>query len=223
MRAIYIIDEMAGDRIWLHRLLTRNPNLIVRSFSSGESFLAVAHELDPGVALVDLRMAGTDGMAVLHAIQNNRLLLPIALTSHGSIAMAVQAMKEGAVDFIEKPYTVELLLEVIEAAFIQLEFDSLAMVRVTAAKAKICKLSPRERDVMNGLIAGSANKIIAHQLGISPRTIEIYRANLMDKLEVHTLSEALRIAFDAGLIGEFDRILALRSPTPVAKQASAIR
>jgi two-component system response regulator FixJ len=108
-------------------------------------------------------------------------------------------MKAGALDFIEKPYEAETLLQLIDNAFSRLEEDNEAANRIGAAEAKIAKLSPRETDVLKGLIEGRSNKIIAYELDISPRTVEIYRANLMEKLEVRSLSEALRIAFAAGL------------------------
>ena len=123
----------------------------------------------------------------------------IILTGQGNVTLAVKAMKAGALDFIEKPYEADFLLRIVDAAFSRLEQDSEEAARVDAAKALIDKLSPRETDVLKGLIEGRSNKIIAYELDISPRTVEIYRANLMEKLEVRSLSEALRIAFAAGL------------------------
>ena len=115
-------------------------------------------------------------------------------------AVAVQAMKAGALDFVEKPYEAETLLRIVDVAFSRLAHDSAAAAHAEQARTKIEALSPRERDVLMGLIEGRANKVIAYELDISPRTVEIYRANLMTKLQVRSLPEALRIAFAAGLI-----------------------
>ena len=116
--------------------------------------------------------------------------------------MAVHAMKNGALDFVEKPYGHRDLLEIVDTAFVHLDQSAEVEDRERGAKEKISRLSARELDVLMGLIAGRPNKVIAYELEISPRTVEIYRANLMTKLKVRSLSEALRIAFAAGLIAD---------------------
>jgi two-component system response regulator FixJ len=179
--------------------LSVRQDLIVRGFRSGDAFLQDVGELDPGVLLLDFHMPGATGLDVLVALDNSPRFVPIVLTGQGNVGLAVQAMKAGALDFVEKPYEAETLLQLIDNAFSRLEEDNEAADRVNAAEAKIAKLSPRETDVLKGLIEGRSNKIIAYELDISPRTVEIYRANLMEKLEVRSLSEALRIAFAAGL------------------------
>jgi two-component system response regulator FixJ len=187
----------------LQSLLSTRDDTIVRAFRSGDDFMAEMEELDPGVVLLDVHMPGSSGLDVLRALSRAKLkLAPVIVTGQGNIGMAVLAMKSGALDFIEKPYNHVTLLEVIDNAFQQLEQDSDAAAREHRAKEAIAKLSPRELDVLMGLIAGRANKVIAFELDISPRTVEIYRANLMTKLEVRSLSEALRIAFAAGLLPE---------------------
>lgn len=198
-RTIYIVDDDDAVRASLHSLLSVQPGLIVRSFRSGDAFLEDVGDLDPGVLLLDFHMPGSTGLDVMKTLDGSGKFVPIVLTGQGNVNLAVQAMKEGALDFIEKPYEAELLMQVIENAFSRLEHDSEASARVGQAEAKIAKLSPRETDVLKGLIEGRSNKIIAYELDISPRTVEIYRANLMEKLEVRSLSEALRIAFAAGL------------------------
>ena len=198
-RTIYIVDDDDAVRASLHSLLSIRPDMIVRGFRSGDAFLQDVNELDPGVLLLDFHMPGATGLDVLTALEGNPRLVPIVLTGQGNVGLAVQAMKAGALDFIEKPYEAETLLQLIDNAFARLEEDNEAANRVGAAEAKIAKLSPRETDVLKGLIEGRSNKIIAYELDISPRTVEIYRANLMEKLEVRSLSEALRIAFAAGL------------------------
>ncbi len=198
-RTIYIVDDDDAVRASLHSLLSVRPDLIVRGYRSGDAFLEQEAELDAGVVLLDFHMPGSSGLDVLLKLDRSPKFVPIVLTGQGNVGLAVQAMKAGALDFIEKPYEAEFLLKVIDQAFSKLEEDGEAAARTAGAEAKIAKLSPRETDVLKGLIEGRSNKIIAYELDISPRTVEIYRANLMEKLEVRSLSEALRIAFAAGL------------------------
>ena len=198
-RTIYIVDDDDAVRASLHSLLSVRPDLIVRGYRSGDAFLEQEAELDPGVVLLDFHMPGSSGLDVLLKLDRSPKFVPIVLTGQGNVGLAVQAMKAGALDFIEKPYEAEFLLKVIDQAFSKLEEDGEAAARTATAEAKIAKLSPRETDVLKGLIEGRSNKIIAYELDISPRTVEIYRANLMEKLEVRSLSEALRIAIAAGL------------------------
>jgi two-component system response regulator FixJ len=198
-RTAYIVDDDDAVRASLHSLLSLLPNLVLRSYRSGDAFLEDVSELDPGVLLLDFHMPGSTGLDVLNAIKGKHVFAPVVLTGQGNVTLAVQAMQAGAIDFIEKPYEADLLMELIESAFQQLERNTESVARVEAAKARIDRLSPRETDVLKGLIGGRSNKVIAYDLDISPRTVEIYRANLMDKLEVRSLSEALRIAFAAGL------------------------
>lgn len=198
-RSIYIVDDDEELRISLHRLLSLRSDLLIRSFASGDAFLAQMPELDPGVLLLDMNMPGSSGLDVLRAIKNNPRYLAIILTGQGNIEVATKAMKAGAFDFLEKPYNYQQLTEVMEDAFQKLEEESAAAARIQAAKHRVSQLSARETDVLKGLIEGHANKVIAHELAISPRTVEIYRANLMAKLKVRSLPEALKIAFAAGL------------------------
>jgi two-component system response regulator FixJ len=198
-RTIYIVDDDDAVRASLHSLLSVRADLVIRSYRSGDAFLAEAGELDSGVLLLDFHMPGASGLDVLHTLNGGSNFVPIILTGQGNVGLAVQAMKAGALDFIEKPYEADQLLQIVDSAFSRLEADSDAAARVDQAAAKIAKLSPRETDVLKGLIEGRSNKVIAYELDISPRTVEIYRANLMEKLEVRSLSEALRVAFAAGL------------------------
>lgn len=198
-RTIYIVDDDDAVRASLHTLLSVRSDLVVRGYRSGDAFLEEAAELDPGVLLLDFHMPGATGLDVLQALDGKARFVPVVLTGQGNVGLAVQAMKAGALDFLEKPYEAEVLMQVIDNAFARLEENSEEAARLNVAETKIAKLSPRETDVLKGLIEGRSNKIIAYELDISPRTVEIYRANLMEKLEVRSLSEALRIAFAAGL------------------------
>lgn len=201
MHNIYLVDDDDAVRASLHSLLSLESNLVIRSFRTGDRFLEDAAQLEPGVLLLDFHMPGANGLDVLRALRDlDHAFAAIILTGEGNVGLAVQAMKAGAVDFIEKPYEAETLLRTIGIAFSRLEHDSEAIAHVDQARRQIAALSPRERDVLMGLIEGRANKVIAFELDISPRTVEIYRANLMTKLGVRSLSEALRVAFAAGLI-----------------------
>ncbi|MDB5703938.1 MAG: Two-component nitrogen fixation transcriptional regulator FixJ [Sphingomonas bacterium] len=201
-RNIYLVDDDDAVRASLHSLLSLQSDLVVRSFRSGDKFLEDAAGLDAGVLLLDFHMPGANGIEVLNALQetDGKKFASVILTGEGNVGLAVQAMKAGALDFIEKPYEAETLLRTVDAAFSRLAHDSASAAHIDQARTKIDGLSPRERDVLMGLIEGRANKVIAYELDISPRTVEIYRANLMTKLGVRSLPEALRIAFAAGLI-----------------------
>ncbi|MBW8840881.1 MAG: response regulator [Sphingomonadales bacterium] len=202
IRNIYLIDDDDAVRASLHGLLSLRSDLVVRNFRSGDQFLDGVAELESGVLLLDYHMPGKNGIEVLQQLGSSSpgRFLTIILTGEGNIDIAVQAMKSGAFDFLEKPYKADALMEAIDKAFDRMEHDSAGSAQIETARAKVAVLSPRERDVLTGLIEGRSNKIIAYDLAISPRTVEIYRANLMTKMGVRSLSEALRVAFAAGLI-----------------------
>lgn len=202
IRSIYIVDDDDDIRASLHTLLSVYKNTIIRGFSTGDAFLAELDELTPGPLLLDMNMPGTSGMGVIEAIRGRPDLLPIVLTGWGDVSRAVLAMKAGAVDFLEKPCDPAQLLQTVETAFSLLEKTTLVAARTEAAVSKLERLSGRERDVLEGLMVGKSNKIIGHELGISPRTVEVYRANMMEKLEVPSLPDAMRIAFFGGLIAD---------------------
>lgn len=171
----------------------------VKSYASGVELLK-ERELAPGCILLDVRMPEMDGLQVQQALRDRGIGLPvIVMTGHGDVAVAVQAMKAGAVDFIEKPFEKAVLLNAIEEGFARIQNAGRTRDRADEAQVRLHGLTPRERDVLEGLVRGYPNKTIAYDLDISPRTVEIHRANLMNKLEVSSLSEALRIAFAAGL------------------------
>jgi two-component system response regulator FixJ len=202
IRNIYLIDDDDAVRASLHGLLSLRSDLVVRNFRSGDQFLERAPDLESGVLLLDYHMPGKNGLEVLGQLGSfSHARFPtIILTGEGNIDVAVQAMKAGALDFLEKPYKADALLETIDKAFERMEHESAGSAQIESARAKVDVLSPRERDVLTGLIEGRSNKVIAYNLAISPRTVEIYRANLMTKMGVRSLSEALRVAFAAGLI-----------------------
>ncbi len=203
VRNIFIVDDDTSVRTSLIHLLRVLPDHALREFPSGDAFLAEAANLPSGCLLLDLQMPGTGGLGVLEALASDTARFgTVVLTGEGDVSLAVQAMKLGALDFLEKPCNHLRLFEAIDMAFSQLTQAQRVVTRRAQAIAKINSLSLRERDVLIGLMDGRSNKLIAHDLGISPRTIEIYRAKLMEKLNVRSLSEALGIAFAAGLYPE---------------------
>jgi two-component system response regulator FixJ len=194
---VYLVDDELAVRRSISFML-KTAGMAVETFDSGEAFLKVAASLEPGCVLLDVRLGGIDGLAVQQLLHERGIMLPvIIITGHGDVGLAVRAMKAGAVDFIEKPFEKATLIGAIAQA--QLHNQGLEQIHrlAAAAQAQLNVLTPRERDVLDGLVNGHSNKVVAYDLGISPRTVEIHRANLMAKLPVHSLSDALRIAFTA--------------------------
>lgn len=171
----------------------------VRTYRSGQEFLDAADLLASGCVVLDLRMPGASGLEVLEAMSARGSQLPVVMvTGHGDVRTAVGALKIGAADFIEKPYGQNVLVAAIGRA-IRASTRGLDEDAIARAKARIARLTPRECQVLRALIQGKANKAIALDLGLSPRTVEMHRARMMDRLGVASLSNALRIAFQAGL------------------------
>lgn len=199
-RVAYVVDDEAAIRRSL-ALLLRSAGFTVQSFESGDGFLrAAAQGLPFGCVLLDLRMPGMDGLALQHALSEQSVRLPVVIvTAHGDVPLAVQAMKAGACDFIEKPYTADAILRAAEAALGRDDEERARARERAEAAARVGALSPREREVVLGLLAGRPHKVIAYDLGLSPRTVEIHRANAMAKLGASSLSDAVRIALAAGL------------------------
>jgi len=197
---LYIVDDDEAVRASLFRLVSRQPDYAVSSFASGDAFLEEFETLAPGVVLLDFHMAGANGITVLHAIRAlSQRFVVVILTAHGAIQRSVDAMKAGAFDFIEKPYDPAALMMCLDLAFAELaRFRAEADGRDSAV-ARLALLSPRETEVLAGLGSGCSNKQIAWALKISPRTVEIYRANLMTKLKVRSLAELLQLLFVAEL------------------------
>ena len=196
---IYVVDDDEAIRRSLSFLL-KTSGYAVRLFEGGTAFLKEAAGLEPGCVLLDVRMPDIDGLEVQRELRARGVMLPVVImTGHGDIDMAVAAMKAGASDFIEKPFEKAALLGCVEAARRVAVAERGAGARAEDARARLNVLTDRERDVLDGLVQGLPNKTIAFDLGISPRTVEIHRANLMQKLDVKCLSESLRIAFHAGV------------------------
>lgn len=200
-RFVYIVDDEEAVRASLRALLATQPNLIVQPFSGGEQFLAEIDEREAGVVLLDIHMPGMSGMAVMRELQPLAGRFPtIIITGQGDVQLAVQAMKLGAIDFLEKPYGHQALFAALELGFSGLERARDEGDRKNGALSRINLLSSRERQVFGLLIDGNSNKAIAEQLTLSVRTVEVHRANLMGKLAVGSLPEAIRLAFTAGIV-----------------------
>lgn len=196
-RLVHIVDDDPAIRRSVGFMLKTSGHK-VETYESGAELLKNCSELHEGCILLDIRMPGMDGLEVQQALQARGVSLPvIIMTGHGDIALAVKAMKAGAVDFIEKPFEKDRLLSSLHEGFGRLSRKEATDDRQRDAEMRLRALTPRERDVLDGLAQGLPNKTIAYDLGISPRTVEIHRANLMVKLDVRSLSEALRIAFSA--------------------------
>ncbi|MEZ0059442.1 two-component system response regulator FixJ [Bradyrhizobium elkanii] len=198
-RTILVIDDDPAMRDSLAFLLDVN-GFAVMSYETATDFLDHLAGSTVDCIVSDIRMPGMSGLELVRKLKADAVACPVILmTGHGDVALAVEAMKAGAVDFIEKPFEDEALLRAIGEA---LRTQSAAPADGTVkreAEARLVDLSPRERDVLRGLVAGKINKVIAHDLGISPRTVEVYRANLMAKTNVRSMSELMRIAIAAGL------------------------
>ena len=196
-RLVHLVDDDPAIRRSVGFMLKTSGHR-VQSYESGAELLKSASRLEQGCILLDIRMPGMDGLEVQQSLQHSGVSLPvIIMTGHGDVSLAVKAMKAGAVDFIEKPFQKDALLSSLEEGFRRLSRAGATDDRKRDAEVRLRALTPRERDVLEGLAQGLPNKTIAYDLGISPRTVEIHRANLMTKLGVRSLSEALRIAFAA--------------------------
>lgn len=195
---IHVIDDDADVRQSLAFLLT-TAGFTVRVHESGDAFLKVLAEVQEGCIVTDVRMPGVDGIELQRQLAAAGVRLPvIVMTGHGDIALAVEAMKAGAVDFLEKPFDDEVLIAAIKAALARRAGDRERNARMTEVRDRLKLLSERERQVMDGLVAGKPNKIIAYDLGISARTVEIYRANVMAKMHANSLSALVRMALLEG-------------------------
>ena len=196
---VHVIDDDEALRDSLAFLLGA-AKLEVKTYESAEAFLSALPGVNSGCIITDVRMPNMSGVDLLRRLNELEVALPvIVITGHGDVQLAVEAMKIGAVDFIEKPFDDEVLLNAVRAALSRWEDRSREISERSSYVEKLETLSSRERDVLEGLIAGKANKVIAFDLGISPRTVEIYRANVMTKTGANSLPELVRMAMLAGL------------------------
>ena len=197
---IYVIDDDDAVRQSLEFLL-KTAGMTVRGFEHAKAFLDILPQVGHGCVITDVRMPGMSGIDLLTRLKDSNPKLPvIIITGHGDISLAVEAMKIGAIDFLEKPFDDDHLIAAVRAA---LNRDAGVVKRkadLGEITEKLAALSNRERQVLDGLVAGKANKSIAFDLGISPRTVEIYRANVMTKMAANSLSDLVRMAMLADIM-----------------------
>ncbi len=198
---VHVIDDDEASRQSLAFLL-QSAKIDVQTHASAAIFLDELPDLNADCIVTDVRMPGLSGIDLLRRLRDLNIAAPvIVMTGHGDVPLAVEAMKIGAVDFFEKPFDDEALLASVRSALRQQEGEKKRDMARAEIDSRIAALSNRERDVLAGLVAGRANKQIAYDLGISPRTVEIYRANLMNKMQAGSLSELVRMALVAGMVG----------------------
>jgi two-component system, LuxR family, response regulator FixJ len=196
---VYVIDDDDAMRDSLDFLLGA-ADFHVTLFESAQNFLDTFSTIDFGCVVSDVRMPGIDGIELLKRLKAGGSLFPVVImTGHGDVPLAVEAMKLGAMDFLEKPFEDDRLIGMIETALRQAAAGVKSEAITLEIQSRIASLSPRERQVMDGLIAGLSNKLIAREYDISPRTIEVYRANVMTKMQAASLSELVRLAMRGGV------------------------
>lgn len=190
---VVVVDDDDAVRDSL-QILLESAGFTVEAFASPVEFLASPAPAEAGCLLVDVRMPEMDGIQVQETLNAGNSQLPvIVMTGHADVPLAVRAMKAGAVDFVEKPFDDEAIIETVRRA---LQLRPAANPEVAQ---RIAQLTPREREVLEGLVAGHANKVIAYELDISPRTVEIHRARVMEKMQARSLSQLVRMALEAGI------------------------
>jgi two-component system response regulator FixJ len=199
-QTVHVVDDDDAARDSL-AFLFRTADVEVRTYASPTEFLAAAPSLKGGCVVTDVRMPQMNGIELLRRLRALDLALPvIVMTGHGDIPLAVEAMKAGAVDFFEKPFSDDAMLAAVRRALGRQREDRAREAERDAVKERLASLSARERQVLEGLVAGKANKNIAFDLGISARTVEIYRANVMTKMQAASLSELVRMALGVGIL-----------------------
>jgi two-component system response regulator FixJ len=199
---VHVIDDDDAVRDSLAFLL-RSADIAVTTHESAAAFLRGGIPGDAGCIITDVRMPEIGGVDLLRRLREANVTVPvIVITGHGDVPLAVEAMKLGATDFLEKPFSDDVLLGAVRTALASEQDNTRRSSEVAAINEKLASLSNRERQVLEGLVNGHPNKTIAYNLNISPRTVEIYRANLMTKMNAASLSELVRMALVAGLLGD---------------------
>jgi two-component system response regulator FixJ len=196
---VYVIDDEEAVRDSVAFLLETH-GFRVRSFATASELLAAIPALAPGCVLTDMRMPGMDGLALLRRLREDNVSWPVVvMTAHGEVPLAVQALKAGASDFIEKPCPGDALIEAVLAAQQTVDQVRKQDADIAEINARIASLTPREREVLQQLVAGNQNKAIAYNLGVSPRTVEVHRARVMEKMRARSLPALVRMAVAAGV------------------------
>ena len=195
-QTIFVVDDDAAIRDSL-RMMLETAGYAVRDFASAQSFLSDPH-LGGGCLIVDIRMPGMGGLELQEELVRRKASIPvIVMTGHADVPLAVRAMRAGAIDFVEKPFDQERMLQSVSDALAAGERAQSRAAEAKEARELLNLLTPREREILDQLVKGHANKVVAHQLGISPRTVEIHRASIMEKLHARNLSNVVRTALAA--------------------------
>ena len=198
-RTVHVVDDDEAIRQSISFLL-RKAGYTVETYPAGTAFLKAVTRKSQGCVLLDVRMPDIDGLEVQARLSQQGIAMPVVmLTGHGNVTLAVRAIKAGAIEFLEKPFERLVLIDAIEAALRHAARTGREHLAANDAVVRIAALTARERDVLNGMVLGRPNKLIAFELGIATRTVEVHRASLMEKLSARSLSDVLRIAFAAGL------------------------
>ena len=197
---VHVVDDDEAMRDSMAFLL-RAENFQVQTYADAAGFLTALPQIKVGCVVTDVRMPGMSGIELLQRLRELKVSLPVIVVSgHGDVPLAVEAMKTGALDFIEKPFDDDVFLRAVRLALSAQAVDSQRQAQKATINSRLESLSNREREVLEGLVAGHPNKTIAYDLGISPRTVEIYRANVMEKMQARSLSDLVRMALVGGLL-----------------------
>jgi two-component system, LuxR family, response regulator FixJ len=197
---VHVVDDDEAMRDSMAFLL-RAENFQVQTYADAADFLGALPQIKVGCVVTDVRMPGMSGIELLQRLRELKVSLPVIVVSgHGDVPLAVEAMKTGALDFIEKPFDDDVFLRAVRTALGAQAVDSQRQAQKATINSRLESLSNREREVLEGLVAGHPNKTIAYDLGISPRTVEIYRANVMEKMQARSLSDLVRMALVGGLL-----------------------
>ena len=197
---VHVVDDDEAMRDSMAFLL-RAENFQVQTYADAADFLTALPQIKVGCVVTDVRMPGMSGIELLQRLRELKVSLPVIVVSgHGDVPLAVEAMKTGALDFIEKPFDDDVILRAVRLALSAQAVDSQRQAQKATINSRLESLSNREREVLEGLVAGHPNKTIAYDLGISPRTVEIYRANVMEKMQARSLSDLVRMALVGGLL-----------------------
>jgi two-component system response regulator FixJ len=197
---VHVVDDDEAMRDSMAFLL-RAENFQVQTYADAADFLTALPQIKVGCVVTDVRMPGMSGIELLQRLRELKVSLPVIVVSgHGDVPLAVEAMKTGALDFIEKPFDDDVFLRAVRLALSAHAVDSQRQAQKATINSRLESLSNREREVLEGLVAGHPNKTIAYDLGISPRTVEIYRANVMEKMQARSLSDLVRMALVGGLL-----------------------
>lgn len=199
MRNVYIVDDDVMVRHVLGQTLS-TAGFAARGFGSAQDFLDAAPRLAPGCLVADIRIPGIDGLQLLRTLTEREMLFPVVIiTGHANVPMAVRAIKTGAVHFLEKPFSEEAILGSVAQAQDRLGQSPREIETGEMAQARVAALTNRERQVLEGLVAGLPNKTVAYDLGISIRTVQYYRARVMEKMRASSLSHLVRLALAGGI------------------------